>query len=423
MITGIFLFLIFLIFAILMYSNKLPALLSLPLMAVSLSIAGGVSAKDILNIVIAEGAVRLHIAYTTVFFGSMLASLVSKTGIAEQIIKKTAEFAGDKPFIIALILTFVNALLFTTLGGLGAVIMVGTIIFPILLSSGISPLVSACLFLIGLSLGGTFNLTNWQFYIDFLKLTQGEIMDFAIVFGSFFAIITVIFLAIEIRKKEVVFWKIENNKKLKNISNFALITPVIPLLIVIFSKVFFKFEFPIIPAMIIGLLYGAISTYRRETGIVQILSRCIIEGIQEVGPAVGIMMGIGMVLKAVQHPDVGKHLTPILAKVMPSSPLTYVLFFSILAPLALYRGPLNIWGMGSGLIGIMLQVKTLSPLAIMGALMSVGMIQGVCDPTNTHNVWVANYLGVDVNKILRKTIIYIWILALSGLLFSAIKYF
>jgi hypothetical protein len=275
----------------------------------------------------------------------------------------------------------------------------------------------------GLSLGGVFNLTNWQFYIEFLKLSQGEIMNFAIIFGSFFAIITIVFLTIEIKRKEVVFWSIEKEREIKNISNFALLTPVIPLLIVMISKLIFKFDFPIIPAMLAGLLYGAISTYRKETNFVQTLSRSIIEGIQEVGPAVALMMGIGMVLKAVQHPEVGKHLVPILTKIMPSSKVSYVLFFFILAPLALYRGPLNLWGMGSGLIGIMVQTGKLTPLSIMGALMSVGMIQGVCDPTNTHNIWVANYLGVDVQKILKKTLPYIWILAIFGIIFSAIKYF
>ena len=62
-------------------------------------------------------------------------------------------------------------------------------------------------------------------------------------------------------------------------------------------------------------------------------------------------------------------------------------------------------------------------LAIMAAFMSVGQIQGVCDPTNTHNVWVANYLDITTQKILRRTIPYIWTVALIGLIIAGVRYF
>jgi C4-dicarboxylate transporter len=79
--------------------------------------------------------------------------------------------------------------------------------------------------------------------------------------------------------------------------------------------------------------------------------------------------------------------------------------------------------MGAGLIGLMVSSKALPAVTIMAALMSVGQIQGVCDPTNTHNVWIANYLNLNVQDILRKTIIYMWILAAIGLVIAGFRYF
>lgn len=55
----------------------------------------------------------------------------------------------------------------------------------------------------------------------------------------------------------------------------------------------------------------------------------------------------------------------------------------------------------------------------MAALLSVGQIQGVCDPTNAHNVWIANYVGTDVQQILRRTIVYVWVAAAVGLVIAA----
>jgi hypothetical protein len=64
----------------------------------------------------------------------------------------------------------------------------------------------------------------------------------------------------------------------------------------------------------------------------------------------------------------------------------------------------------------------LNPGAVMGLLLAVGQIQGISDPTNTHNVWLANEMRVDVQKILWNTIPYTWIIAFIGLVFAALMF-
>ena len=56
---------------------------------------------------------------------------------------------------------------------------------------------------------------------------------------------------------------------------------------------------------------------------------------------------------------------PQLAGILPGTALMFILFFSILAPLALYRGPLNVWGLGLGIGAIMLSTGKLSAFALM----------------------------------------------------------
>jgi len=141
-----------------------------------------------------------------------------------------------------------------------------------------------------------------------------------------------------------------------------------------------------------------------------------------VAPAVVLMIGIGILVEAVMHPTVQAQVKPALNAILPSTPLTYVIVFSLLAPLALYRGPLNLWGMGAGLAAMMAATPGLGAAAVMAALLSVGQIQGVCDPTNTHNVWIANYTGTDVQRILRRTIVYVWPTAVAGLVLGALLF-
>ena len=421
MTTAIALIVIFAGMAVLMYLNRLPAIIALPIMAVAVALAARVPWADVAGIV-SDGAFALHKAYAT----AILAEIVSKTGVAETMVKKAAELGGDRPLALSLVLTAVVALLFTTLGGLGAVIMVATIVFPILLALGVPGLTVGALFLFGMSLGGIFNLTNWQLYRETLGLSQGAILSFAIPFAGVMAVATVIFAVVQLRPSQLrKYWSAATAPaKVAFVPWYTLLTPVIPLLPVVGFGIHNLathrgFEFPIVTAMVVGIAYGVLASPRPAQGRIQLLARSVVDGIAAVAPAVALMLGIGMLVKAVTHPAVLSQIQPRLAAVMPGTPVTYVIVFAILAPLALYRGPLNVYGMGFGLAKVMAAAPGLGPAAIMAALLSVGQIQGVCDPTNTHNVWIANYVGSDVQKILRRTLGYVWAAAAVGLIVGA----
>jgi hypothetical protein len=57
--------------------------------------------------------------------------------------------------------------------------------------------------------------------------------------------------------------------------------------------------------------------------------------------------------------------------------------------------------------------------ALLAAIMSIVQVQNVCDPTNTHNVWVATYTGVRVEDISRATLPAMMLVCLVGLLLGA----
>ncbi len=438
-----------------MYTRRMSALLALPIMALLIALVAGIPGPDILKKVISEGALKLHNAYTTTMFGAMLAELVNRQGIAKAVIRWVAEFSGDNPFVLGVLLTAVTALLFSTLGGLGAVIMVGTIVLPVMLSLGISNITAGALFLFGISIGGMFNLAGWQLYMDVLNIDREQIVFFVVRFSAIMAALVLAFLAIELKRlanikyivamlfllavglfvltllpppaeKEVAgadptsivvvglvalamagYAIARHVKGLTHLPGAAMLTPFIPLALVLAC------HWDIIPAFVAGIAYGALITWQRSS--INVLTRSIIDGVSAVIPAVVLMIGIGMLLAAVMHPSVSGAVAPLLTQIVPTHPLPYVIVFTVIAPLSLYRGPLSLWGMGSGLVALMQKATALKASAIMGMLMSVGQIQGVCDPTNTHNIWIATYLGTDTQVLLRRTIPYVWIGVFGGL--------
>ncbi len=456
--------------ACLMYTRRLSALLALPIMAIMIAAIGGIPGPAILDDVITKGSVKLHMAYTTTMFGAVLAELMNNHGIAKAVVRWVAEFAGDNPYILGLILTLVTALLFTTLGGLGAVIMIGTIILPVMLSIGISNIAAGGLFLFGISLGGMFNLANWQLYIDVLKIEQGQIISFVAPFAFIVWLAVLIFLAVELRSKRnlkylaggfslslgalvwlyllsrnaqppvallpsvpaaapaaapwslaaagillfcMVLWAgYRHWRAVSSLSAVALVTPVLPLVLVLACG------WGILPAFVAAITFGVLATWRKDS--ITILTRSIINGISTVIPAVFLMIGIGMLIAAVSHDKIAGTIAPLIASIVPTTAAPYVVVFTLLTVFALYRGPLSLWGMGSGLVKLIQNATTLSGQAIMGMLMSVGQVQGICDPTNTHNIWIATYLGTDTQVLLRKTIPYAWACAFAGLLLACV---
>lgn len=492
---GLALLMVFIAITAMMSKRIWPALLAMPVLAVAVSLIAGIHPDDIFKYVMGEGSLMLAEPIVISMFGGVLSILMQKTGIAEGFIKKGAELSGDNPLIIALVMFIFIILLFTTLGGLGAMIMVGAIVLPILTSVGISRLTAAVIMLMGVSLGGMFNVGNWALYMTSLGLSQAEVLRFIfIIFGiaftgslvyiviqlykdgfslSFWNIIKNFLTLIGIGVALVLFtrwvvsadppaglketfrisgrvlfiialslviilflnavyraWKFRNSK-MNPMHWTAIFTPVIPLILILVFRVNF------LAAFILAIAYAYMVTYRQ--GNINILLKSLVEGSSVVLPAVILMFGIGWILVSVRGPSnispeillahygtdiwpVRELMVPFVRQIVPNAGWQYVLIFTVLAPLALYRGPLNVWGMGFGIASV-LMASGMPSGAILGMLWSVGQLQGISDPTNLQNVWIANEMKIDVQKILYNTLPYSWIFALLGLIAASIIYF
>ena len=503
MIVPLLILLVFVAAAGLMFARVMPALLALPLMAIAIgvleAVAGRLSAADVAAAIVADGAVRLAEPIVISFFGGMVSMLLQRTGIAERLVRRGAELAGDDPWIVSVLLMAVVALLFTTIGGLGAVIMVGTVVLPILLTLGLREHVAAAVLLFGMTLGGLLNANNWAVYRSVLQLTDVAVGSYAAVIFLFTACSALVFLTVELVRSRtvrvrnvirsvgrlvilagglaviglalphsistavlnlakwliaaglviavvrslVLFIGSRGDVPPQDVSPATAVIPLVPLFLIL------AYRMPFIPAFAAGLLYGIIVTLRR--GSMNLTTRAMLEGSSSVMPAVLLMIGIGMLLSAILGPtrigpaaswytmsalpsDIGTggamlrewpvltDMKPILEAIVPRSAIAYVVVFSLLGPLALYRGPLNLWGMGYGIGGILLATGML-PGSVMGVLMSLGIIQSVSDPTNTQNVWVANEVRIDVNAILWRTLPYSWSVAVLGLIAAGLIFY
>lgn len=418
----ILIFAIFIAGVALMMTKKLPAILALPLMGILIAAVAGVpfvsadaDTQSITDFVLSKGAVKLAGTISVTIFGAIFAKAIQKEGISDAIIRKAAELAGDKPTAIALALTAAIAIIFTAMSGAGPVIMVSQIAIPLFLSAGIEPVVAASLILFGLNIGLLFNVSQYQLYVDTIGMDMNVILSTSSVMGVICVIVTIVYIVVNTRSaKKSAAWAAKAPAK-TDVNPVALIMPLVPIVLVFFLK--WNAE----TALLVSIIVTVLITKPKES--VQVLSSSVVEGIKDVAGVIGLMMGIGILLNGVSATQTSSLMQPIISAIVPSNPIVYVILFTILSPLALYRGPLNMYGLGSGLAKIMVSAGTLSASAVGMALRSTSVVQCVSDPTNTQNVIVADYANVDVNDILKSTLPYTMVMAFFILLYTAIALF
>ena len=396
--TAILILLVFAFFAVLMYRRWMPALVAVPCMALLMSLAAGVPVRAFGGI-ITGGAVQLAPVYVAVVFGALLGRVTIETGIARTIVNLVAEYGGEQPFRLALGLCAIVALLFTTLSGLGGIIMVGSIVLPIMMTAGVPRTIAATLFLMSFALGYIFNIANWTFYTKYFGVAREQLIEYAIVLAVIDAIALVIYAAVSFRRERgYATWavRVDAPQEARAVPGIALLTPLVPLLLYYFLHV------EAAPAFLAAAVFGVLVT--RPSQAVQRIVAAAIRGVEDVAPAVLLFMGIGMLLVATQQPQFARALQPLVAGGWIRNPVAYVLLFGVASPLVLYRGPLNPFGVGIAIFTVLLTAQVLPPVLLVAAIMAVVQVQNVCDPTNTANVWIANFTGVPIDTITKRTL-------------------
>lgn len=390
---------IFAVFAALMYARRLPAILAVPLMAVAMALAAGVGWGRI-GTIVTGGAVALAPVYVAVVFGALLGRVTLDTGIARAIVNLAAEYGGERPFALALVMCAVVALLFVSLQGLGAIIMVGSIVLPIMMTTGVPRTIAATLFLMAFALGFIFNIANWTFYTKFFGVTPEHLIRYAIVLAIVDAVALVVYAAVAFRRERgYAAWAVRatgDDGETRGVPAVAMLAPVLPIVL------YYALHLEAAPAFLLAAIFAVLVT--RPRAAVQTLVAAAVRGVEDVAPAVLLFMGIGMLYVATQQPQFVAALAPLAHGGWVRNPIAYVAVFGLASPLVLYRGPLNPFGAGIAIFTVLLASNAVPPVILAAAVMAVVQVQNVCDPTNTANVWVANFTGVPIDAITKRTL-------------------
>ena len=408
-----------------MLTRKLPTAFALVLLAVVIAFLSGApltGKNSVLDTVLQEGAPALAATMVAIILGSWLGKLLDETGIAGTLVRKIVEFGGDRPTVVALGVLAVSALVGTVTGSAPAAMLAGIIGIPAMVAVGVPKVTAAGTVLMGIAVGVPFELPVWQFFSTALDLPVDTVRGFMVKLFPFALVAAVAYVVIENRRRGTEHaWSLKSvsarpaprRERLGDAPWYALLAPVVPLVLAL------GLDVAIIPSMLAGVLYALVTTTRPGEMNKRLL-RTLYGGFEVAAPPLALFVAIGILLAAVKLPGAVDALEPLMKAVSPQNPVLFVIVFTVLVPLCLYRGPLNVFGLGAGIAGVLIATGIYPAVAVLGMATSYNQVFGVADPTSTQTVWAAQYAGVSPQQVMVRTLPYVWLVALGGMCVTAV---
>lgn len=385
-----------------------------------LSIVGGQLTWDTAMVDILQGGPESWGATAVVvIFGSWFGRILIETEIASTLIKKTVELSGENPLFTTALISIVTTIIFTSTFGAGAVVAIGIIVLPILMSLGVPKPLAVTSYLMSVGSGMYVNIVLFR---QMQGIFVGYEYDWNYLRFGFSAMaiqstIVILMLIFHLRKKRTYNWaaKAKVAEIRTDVPTYALLAPVIPVALAI------GFGWQSIPSFIVASIYalwtcGKLPNYKEGT---RTITRTFQEGVIDVSSLLGFLFILPMFnrISGIAAP----FFEAILGGVMPTSSLVLCIAFAILLPLGLFRGPLTIFGAGSATVGI-LQGMGIFPMALMFPLIyvpTIAMNLSAC-PTQSWNLWALNYSKVGAKEFMKTGVPWAW---LAGAINIAIVYF
>ena len=392
--------------------------------AVLWCIIGQVPIQTVVKDIFAGSVAAYGDTIAIIIFGAWFGRALVDTGIAGYIIKKTVELAGDKPLVTTIALNLVCMLIFTSAFGVGSVMAIGMIVLPILVSMGVNKKIAAGAYLIAVAGGMWLNIAYVsQFFAVFDDITyDNRYISFGIIATVVHAVILLAYILFYFKKdhpnpKKMRAWAMPSqSSNTDNLKGYVMLVPFIPIVMVAI------FKWLPVPSFLVGitlalLLTGNFKTYKKAVDKIQ---KTLYDGVADSGLLIGMLYSVNIFQAAARAN--APLLQKLLGDVIPNSPIILLIGFIILAPLALFRGPLMIWGSGIALASILQAMGAFdSAFLFMIFLVPPVTIVACSCPTQSWTMWALNYEKIDSKDHIFRNLPFGWILTaiilVSGYLF------
>ncbi|HMK82316.1 MAG TPA: hypothetical protein VK503_01230 [Candidatus Bathyarchaeia archaeon] len=421
--------------------GRVHVLISLFVMAFLLPVLAGVDLSTALTKIWAPGWLRFMNVFIWIFFGAWMSQVMIKQGIAQEIIRRAVELGGGRPHVTGLLMYLACAFVFTGLYGVGAAVLLGVIIIPILYQLGYSPKLAAGLYTFGVSAGFRLNIAEFAYFSGIFQISYENawnLLFYTFVLGL---VAGVIFVTIETKraglwlkkptatdggsliarkvsvKYDGIIPRIEcflasnasshrgSSAPKKNMPVIALISPIIPLFLVV------AFKWDATPAFIVGILFALLTTRGSLKEKADTWLRSAFDCMPDITWVFILIIELGVIVTAFTYPDVVAPMRAVLELIIPQNTMLFFAGVAATAPLDTFRGPWNSLGLGAAVWAPLVASKFLPAKTLLQGQIATHQTSYFADPTISWNAWILGYTKVVPKDYFMQQLPYAWALA------------
>lgn len=379
-------------------------------MALLWSVIGLVPFDQVVQKVIAEPALNYGPTIIYIVFGSWFGRVLVDSGIAGSISAQTERVGRKAPIFATILVVLVTALIFSSAYGVGSVIAIGVILIPILLSIGVPKKVAIPAFTMAIGAPMYINVVLFNQIKAFFPSVSfsGKYLIFGLAAMGVQLLGVIIFILLN--SKSIKNGEIETNDDSKQATfqkahPITFIIPVLPVALNMF------FHWDAIPALLLAtiialLLTGQMKSYK---GLVAFINKTVSQAINDISGLIIFLMALVMFAGAATMNV--PHFKSMIEVILPSSPLVLAIAIGILAPLALFRGPLHVWGAGAATAAVLAATGTFQPIFLLPLLYTASIMAVSIDLTQSWNTWALTYSKLETKEYLKMGIPVMWVVS------------
>ncbi|AEJ23316.1 high-affinity gluconate transporter [Weissella koreensis KACC 15510] len=381
-------------------------------MTILWSVIGLVPLPTFMQKVIAEPALNYGPTIIYIVFGSWFGRVLVESGIAASISSQTEKIGRKAPVIATILIVLVTALIFSSAYGVGSVMAMGVILIPIMLSIGVPKKVAIPAFTMAIGAPMYINVVLFnQIKVFFPSVSfSGKYLIFGIV--AMLIQLTGVIIFIVLNRKSIEDDNIEvldveiSQSEIKKVSPITYLIPILP---VVFNMVF---HWDAIPSLLLATILALLMTGKMHSFkiFIDFINMTTTKAINDISGLIFFLMSLIMFVGSatINVP----RFKGMIEVIVPHSPLVLAIAIGILAPLALFRGPLHVWGAGAATASV-LAATGIFPASLLLPLLYTASIMAVSiDLTQSWNTWALNYSKLEAKTYLKMGVPVMWLVSI-----------
>ena len=354
-----------------------------------------------------------------IMLGSWFGRVLVETGIAGSIIRRAVELGGDKILVTTILASVATTFIFTGTYGVGAVIAIGVIVLPILLSLGVSERIATAAYTMSIGAAMFINIALFKQIALFFPANSvpyaGAYFTFALMAMGVSVFFIILMLAFNLRNGAAKAWAapVIEAPTVTHVPFYSYIVPLVPVIMAV------GFNWGPVPGMFLAIFLSLLLTgqLRNLQNAQSLTLKALRDGVADVALLLGMLFTLAMFWAAA-----GKNaelIKAVLGPIVPSNPWIIAIIFGIVAPLGLFRGPLMPWGAGSATIAVLVAMGFFKPTLLLPLILApgIGMAMSMC-PTQSWNLWAISFTKVGITDFLKTGVPWAWMASFANALLA-----